>query len=709
MARGRVRIVCSFCRKRKIKCNKGMPCFNCIKFGNSQCEYLIPPNHGPTLGLGKKTPQVRNIDQVDELKDRLKTLEQLVLRNGKMGRDPDNSVHDERMSLHESIRPSELRLGRVRKSLGPFRWAATFRLDPGLFRVFQILCKHHILRKWPPDALKIQITTSQGSVDFAMNQEFDLNILPSILPHKKAVWMLVSRFFGVVYPFIPFLDEYQFRDQLASLIGPESDEEDTILYTLSDTKSYTTMGTLLLVLRFANLSVFTCTGAASGSCFHNSAPELEYLSQVPVSPLLVQAAQNCLGHFNLMQDNSLQTIQLLLLFRIYNVHCPEKLDPDAKNNTLSAILNLLALGRWLNREPCEGGAKQDNLARKVWYAMLAVDTYTSAFSGNLLGIDRHSFDVSVPAFSPHALNCADLEMEDAVCSSLQRFDEVRELISDAVELTGRVSGTVSLQDLVARAGRLELKLNEFWSQIQLVPPLNGPEAFAKMFDCLQFLAINYCVMGIYVHLHAYHQKRGDHEIANHYQRKMAVLIASKLVPSLPRFLSELGMFVGSTDIFVTTFFFQCIQQAALFLWSLYINFNAEAQGLAVLLDIVTSDRDDGTYKALDLITRTLRELLVIISDALALTVTKYKYNERLLQMHNHIMEIAMSRTINEPRRKIETAFVVELHLIFLACVRDEGLSALKVTAEDNLYFEQGKLSPGLFFEIMQFDNIFLVS
>lgn len=43
MAKTRIKEVCSFCSKRKIKCDRQQPCSSCIKSGNNTCEYPSKP------------------------------------------------------------------------------------------------------------------------------------------------------------------------------------------------------------------------------------------------------------------------------------------------------------------------------------------------------------------------------------------------------------------------------------------------------------------------------------------------------------------------------------------------------------------------------------------------------------------------------------------------------------------------------------------
>ncbi|EER29738.1 Fungal specific transcription factor, putative [Coccidioides posadasii C735 delta SOWgp] len=78
--RNRVPLSCAPCRNRKLKCNRAVPCENCVKRGDAlSCTYAQPNarrrNHGSQLQLG--TP--------DDMQSRIDRLESLVLslmRNG---------------------------------------------------------------------------------------------------------------------------------------------------------------------------------------------------------------------------------------------------------------------------------------------------------------------------------------------------------------------------------------------------------------------------------------------------------------------------------------------------------------------------------------------------------------------------------------------------------------------------------------------------
>lgn len=49
--RNRSTVVCTFCKRRKIRCDKNVPCSSCVAHGNNSCEYEIPPPP-PSRGTG---------------------------------------------------------------------------------------------------------------------------------------------------------------------------------------------------------------------------------------------------------------------------------------------------------------------------------------------------------------------------------------------------------------------------------------------------------------------------------------------------------------------------------------------------------------------------------------------------------------------------------------------------------------------------------
>lgn len=72
------KLACTFCKKRKIKCDRAYPCSSCLKYKNSTCEYVA--------GTNKRISKKRILEnEVDMLKSKILKLEKKddpVMKNG---------------------------------------------------------------------------------------------------------------------------------------------------------------------------------------------------------------------------------------------------------------------------------------------------------------------------------------------------------------------------------------------------------------------------------------------------------------------------------------------------------------------------------------------------------------------------------------------------------------------------------------------------
>lgn len=73
----KIKPVCSFCKRRKIKCDRGVPCSSCVKFSNANCEYIAP---GPRAARRKPIRHVRPDleSELQALKAKISTLETIL-------------------------------------------------------------------------------------------------------------------------------------------------------------------------------------------------------------------------------------------------------------------------------------------------------------------------------------------------------------------------------------------------------------------------------------------------------------------------------------------------------------------------------------------------------------------------------------------------------------------------------------------------------
>lgn len=72
----RIRVACDLCRRKKVKCDGGYPCSNCLQAGESDCHYKERPKRG--AGTNKKPKRASTIKTLEQLDTRMQKLESSI-------------------------------------------------------------------------------------------------------------------------------------------------------------------------------------------------------------------------------------------------------------------------------------------------------------------------------------------------------------------------------------------------------------------------------------------------------------------------------------------------------------------------------------------------------------------------------------------------------------------------------------------------------
>lgn len=91
--RHRISVVCGFCKKRKVKCDKGNPCSTCIKYGNMECHYDIQGVDVVSNKVNDAEYMVQGELQI--LKAKIRNLEE-TLTTSNESYNEDSSIHNSR-------------------------------------------------------------------------------------------------------------------------------------------------------------------------------------------------------------------------------------------------------------------------------------------------------------------------------------------------------------------------------------------------------------------------------------------------------------------------------------------------------------------------------------------------------------------------------------------------------------------------------------
>lgn len=152
--RHRLSVVCSFCKKRKVKCDKGNPCSTCVKYGNANCHYDV---QGVDVTNNRRADADDLVQgELELLKAKIKSLEESISTgnenneqatedsenapnqdyetlefNSIVGYNPVASPNDT-INFYEGYTPIFDSEPMKRNNFGPLSWLSLIKIDPAL-------------------------------------------------------------------------------------------------------------------------------------------------------------------------------------------------------------------------------------------------------------------------------------------------------------------------------------------------------------------------------------------------------------------------------------------------------------------------------------------------------------------------------------------------------------------------------------------------
>lgn len=575
MTRGRYKVVCSFCRKRKIKCDKKSPCTACVKMGNPHCDAVVKADSSSG-------------DVADALRHRIAVLEKQLASNGmKPAANMEESLLNETMGFHDAISRIDHRNDQSWRYMGPFKWVVMVSIDEILLCIFKSFyaCRdrppfhdeapHFYLNPLDKEIGLFHKPTVKGEHETLRMKLYDT------LPSVRAINMLLDRFFKIAYPYMPILDEQDFRLAVGKLIGAKLGDDQRAMILGNGETDPAVYGLLLVALRTAYITLTGGSNQTPSYCFHNSKEELEYLSRQRIGADFIDLANQCLSVYNMTGDVCLEAFQLVTALRVYSTIAPEHTRYDIKSTTLSSLLNQIAYSLWINREwrrdRPDFDEKRDLLQKKLWYTLVFLEIDQSLFSGNYMAIGPDTFDAELPAFKPEFLTGFDPESEKMAIENIHWLEGYRGVLTEGINLTGKVSGNIKISVLEKVIQKLETAYDSLLNHLhggKSTPSLTTKESFFRFSKLKLMLSQHYFIVGIYSHLIYYYTRKKEFYTASQWRYKVVHKLTTFLFPLLPDLVNQTMTIVsGSTDVFICGPLIQCLARCSLFIVSAMVRYS----------------------------------------------------------------------------------------------------------------------------------------
>lgn len=470
--------------------------------------------------------------------------------------------------------------------------------------------------------------TEQGTIQFILQ----------ILPEKRYIWALIDRFFENVYPLMPYLDYENFISRTVDIIGKRTTERTKVVSLgMKKRLDFALLGVLLLVLRFAQLSLQSNCGAQ----MKYAAPELQELIDAEISEEFANGAQLCLNQFRILRNSNLEILQCSLYMRIYHRYSPEEGDgPDADSQIYNGMLLQMAISIGLNREPREllgpsSSVKVCQLRRKIWIAILQLQAYHNLVLGSPSYTKVQSSNIKSPVLNLKEYNSPNEEIEKVVNFWMKRFDERRTVLEHLNDLVLNLKGDTKISELLDCLDTLKSigtnPINSM-SDVLKVRSTTSTESAYKVKWMQSYLERSSTSLCVYFHIYLKYDAERNKQKTLIYMKKVMAL-SNNLVSEFIELVNKIPKYLGfGFDFYLTHSFLIAVHRALQAQFSLYTRLChyeclLELKGESNIPPVIKSVKDD-IMKTLAAYLRELKKL-----------TPKYYYAWKMFKAQNLIYQV----------------------------------------------------------------------
>ncbi|KAK6465701.1 hypothetical protein DFJ63DRAFT_321787 [Scheffersomyces coipomensis] len=664
--RNKATLVCTNCKKKKIKCNRRQPCSSCVRSNTGySCTYetkwrpvSFDPNHPNQSSIAESStvdadmndssPNVANSingdnnnplqDELYLLRKKLNDLEASFLNNktnstpssnndnqipkapvstrfavssvpisNATATRPSNIINpvvddDETINFYEGYTSIQIK-GNVRRvNFGPLSWASLMRKDTWLNLIWKYnesqtlseclftqqipqlnqeninaytadtdgseggaggsvnifkkkSLEHDGYNEMVPYKTLVKNGGKAGSINVStvtlaktlfegrLNPELQLiEKIKMILPKKKVLWSLIDRFFIVLYPHLPFIDEIDFRKELSKIIGPISYEDEPFgKVKIAKKMDLAYISVCLILLRLTYLSLFNNRNCANAHIINSPEDTIEkYLFKNPINLVVIEVANSCIDCFQFARKSNLTVFQAVFYMRLYRMLAPEEGDgaDGGDSQVVTAMLVQMAFSLGLNREPDKfdicNDEKTNHIGRKIWHFLLRSDLIHCYSVGNPTTIDMKHFDVRSPFLNDKNSNLQDLDLETAVVETFSYLKNKLFPLKTVLDMVLDINYGSSINKLTSSLNEVERIATEtFYVLEEDTSSSDTNPKVAHFIDSVKskiYLSVKSSVTTLYYHLYLHYEKIYNSELSFFYLKKMYLIILYDIAP-----------------------------------------------------------------------------------------------------------------------------------------------------------------------------------
>lgn len=411
------------------------------------------------------------------------------------------------------------------------------------------------------------------------NIQVDLKLcdqMKQMLPPQRVVWTLVKRYFQMLYPFCPAVDEIEFRTAVTRIIGPELYSKGQVTAHVTSRIDSIHLASLLAVLRFSFVSLFSNRQGATETVIQSTDPihqELKYLFTYPIDVNAIDICKSCFTQFLFLQNVTVPLFLLGLLLRAYRSYAPEEgagLDDSTSMMLSSALVNMgYSLG--FNRDPLKFpgqiDARKTNFIRKTWIFLCITDMYQGYRFGSPTAINFKFFDTQFPSIDDGTENVFDKELDRAVTKIFNISDVLIDgAMKQIVDVSLNVRTPAYLSFVTSLLNMLETCTTAVFGSLQdYLKPLetyNAAYSYGKLMKSSILLSMQIFFTTMLMHIAGYYREKDNCALYYYYSKKLCHVVCNEIMAVVPAFVTKLeDLFGDGVSIFMNPLIIDAVYRA----------------------------------------------------------------------------------------------------------------------------------------------------
>lgn len=539
------------------------------------------------------------------------------------------------------------------------------------------------IRRLNANTISLGHTLFEGKIDQEMKL---IEKIQMILPDRRVVWILINKFFVTVYPFIPLVNEADFKQEMVRILGPEPTSVDALPMSEEPLRverrlDFANLGMMLIMLRFTYLSMFSNRSDINEEYLNTDslsqeAQQKKYLMSNPITIDIVGMAQLCLDQFLLLQQSYLQVLQCAFLMRLYHKYAPEEGDGADGGDLIISTGMLVQMGYLLgiNREPDKFkdilmNDRVNNLTRKLWYYLMIMDIYQCFSYGNPLNVNENFYDTDPPAFKEGNENIGDVELEKYVVLSFSHCQDFFSMIRSILNMCLSMNRGANLMELAAKISEVETYTYTTYGCIEDYLTPFDPEVFVYPFIKAQrfknLLHMKYFVLSLLMHIYMHYEACNNAELAYFYLRKLYAMLAGELMPHFNSLIRNMHEHFGEGSmLFMNPSIEETIHKGNQLNFMIIIRLNA-----AIYLmkshpshdTWMSNDVKYGTrFRKMCLLLSNLEKGAEISISAISQLKNRYYYAWRINKSHSFLLNKAYDESLYDELKNVDDMRTLDL-------------------------------------------------